>query len=143
MAPDFSQLAKHEDRMQQLAERREAREHELEVIPCINVMGSTAGAGSGEFHMYRGYRNKEMARLEDMERERKQSKAQGAWEEERSEAVGEQEEKTSKAREKRKRKKEQQKEKQIAEKAAKKANKAADGGAAAPAGGAAGAGESE
>ena len=45
--PDFEQLAKYEQKAQQLAERQEDREHELEVEPVINVMGSTAGAGSG------------------------------------------------------------------------------------------------
>ena len=69
--PDLEQLAKFEDKVQQLAERQEAKESELEVVPIINVMGSTAGAGSGEFHTYRGYRAKEMARLEGFEREKK------------------------------------------------------------------------
>lgn len=32
-----------------------------------NVMGSSAGAGSGEFHVYRHLRRKEMARLKEME----------------------------------------------------------------------------
>lgn len=32
-----------------------------------NVMGSSAGAGSGEFHVYRHLRRKEMTRLKSME----------------------------------------------------------------------------
>lgn len=32
-----------------------------------NVMGSSAGAGSGEFHVYRHLRRKEMSRLKEME----------------------------------------------------------------------------
>lgn len=32
-----------------------------------NVMGSSAGAGSGEFHVYRHLRRKELTRLKDME----------------------------------------------------------------------------
>ena len=78
--PDLEQLAKFEDKVQQLAERQEAKESELEVVPIINVMGSTAGAGSGEFHTYRGYRAKEMARLEGFEREKKLEVAQRQWE---------------------------------------------------------------
>jgi hypothetical protein len=36
-----------------------------------NVQGSSAGAGSGEFHVYRSLRRKEMARLNMLEREAK------------------------------------------------------------------------
>lgn len=32
-----------------------------------NVMGSSAGAGSGEFHVYRHLRRKELSRLKEME----------------------------------------------------------------------------
>lgn len=32
-----------------------------------NVMGSSAGAGSGEFHVYRHLRRKEMSRLKELE----------------------------------------------------------------------------
>ena len=50
MQPNFDQLSNFETKAQRLAERQEAKETELEVEPVINVMGSTAGAGSGEFH---------------------------------------------------------------------------------------------
>lgn len=47
MRPDFAELASFESKVQRLAERQEAKEQELEVDQFFNVMGSTAGAGSG------------------------------------------------------------------------------------------------
>ena len=65
--PDMEQLEKFEEKVHRHVERQEMKESELETEAVINVMGSTAGAGSGDFHMYRGYRTKEMARLKDFE----------------------------------------------------------------------------
>jgi hypothetical protein len=119
--PDLEQLAKFEDKVQQLAERQEAKESELEVVPIINVMGSTAGAGSGEFHTYRGYRAKEMARLEGFEREKKLEVAQRQWEQERDEAAAAVEAKHAKSAAKRNQKKEKRKAAVQAEKEQRKA----------------------
>ncbi|KAI8584458.1 hypothetical protein K450DRAFT_216516 [Umbelopsis ramanniana AG] len=53
------------------------KEKSLKPPPDVvrNVQGSSAGAGSGEFHVYRALRRKEYTRLKDMdEQEAKRSK---------------------------------------------------------------------
>ena len=47
MKPNLEQLAKFESKVHQLVDKQEAKEMALETEPIINVMGSTAGAGSG------------------------------------------------------------------------------------------------
>src|SRR6266536_1665900 len=50
-----------------------------------NVQGSSAGAGSGEFHVYKASRRREYERLRQMDEEvRKETEAEG-WERERRE----------------------------------------------------------
>ncbi|KAL1519610.1 hypothetical protein AB1Y20_023123 [Prymnesium parvum] len=105
MKADIEQLEKFERKAHQLVERQEAKEHELVIDPIINVMGSTAGAGSGEFHTYRGYRAKEAARLADFERERREEAARLAWEKERDELAAMEAEKAAKRLAKRNKKK--------------------------------------
>lgn len=136
--PDFDALAKFEGKAQKLAERQEEREHALDVVPVINVMGSTAGAGSGEFHTYRGYRTKEMARLADFEKEKQLEEKQLAWEAQRTEAAAEVDakyEKNAKKRDKKKDKKraaiEAEREARAAKRQAKEAAGDDGGGAAA------------
>jgi len=46
-----------------------------DTIEIGNTAGSTAGAGSGDFHQYRGYKRREMERLEKMEKQAKWEQA--------------------------------------------------------------------
>lgn len=66
-------------------------------------------ARRSDFHTYRGYRTKELARLHDFEEERKEATAEAAWEQERAERAAEVEGKAAKRAAKRQRQKEAKK----------------------------------
>ncbi|KAH2540486.1 hypothetical protein KXW97_004438 [Aspergillus fumigatus] len=51
-----------------------------------NVQGSSAGAGSGEFHVYKASRRREYERLRLMQSEIEKEKEDKAWEQKREEA---------------------------------------------------------
>ncbi|OJD18139.1 hypothetical protein AJ78_01805 [Emergomyces pasteurianus Ep9510] len=70
-----------------------------------NVQGSSAGAGSGEFHVYKASRRREYERVRLMEQELKIDEADEAFERRREEARRRDEEKTEKNRRKREKKK--------------------------------------
>ncbi|EXJ69195.1 uncharacterized protein A1O5_07231 [Cladophialophora psammophila CBS 110553] len=70
-----------------------------------NVQGSSAGAGSGEFHVYKASRRREYERLRAMDEEAKTEEENEKWEREEREKRERDEEKTRKNRERRSRRK--------------------------------------
>lgn len=70
-----------------------------------NVQGSSAGAGSGEFHVYKASRRREYERLRVMDEEAKKEEDTDKWEREERERRERDEERTRKNREKRNKKK--------------------------------------
>lgn len=66
-----------------------------------NVQGSSAGAGSGEFHVYKASRRREYERLRGMDDELRREKEQEAFDKEKAERERRDEERTRKNREKR------------------------------------------
>jgi len=74
-----------------------------------NIMGSSAGAGSGEFHLYRKMRRKEMDRSEVLQHRRYRDDANDAFQEKLKDNEVEAEERTAKKRNKRQKAKERAK----------------------------------
>lgn len=70
-----------------------------------NVQGSSAGAGSGEFHVYKASRRREYERLRLMDEELREEQARQRFESEKKERAARDDEKTRKNREKRDKKK--------------------------------------
>ncbi|KAL2398904.1 hypothetical protein ABEF93_006174 [Exophiala dermatitidis] len=70
-----------------------------------NVQGSSAGAGSGEFHMYKASRRREYERLRMMDEDAKKEEENERWEREQRERRERDEERLRKNREKRNKKK--------------------------------------
>lgn len=70
-----------------------------------NVQGSSAGAGSGEFHVYKASRRREYERMKLMDEELNREKADEEFEKRRAEAKRKDDEKTEKNRRKREKRK--------------------------------------
>lgn len=73
--------------------------HVPEIV--TNVQGSSAGAGSGEFHVYKASRRREYERLKEMDESLQREKDQDEFEKSKAERVRRDEEKTKKNRERR------------------------------------------
>ncbi|RKO85230.1 hypothetical protein BDK51DRAFT_12859, partial [Blyttiomyces helicus] len=73
-----------------------------------NVQGSSAGAGSGEFHVYRALRRKEYARQKFLDESAKEDEEQRAFREKVEATKRAEEERTAKKREKRKKRQKSQ-----------------------------------
>lgn len=74
-----------------------------------DVMGSSAGAGSGEFHVYRALRRRENSRQDFLEKRSERDVAEDEYREKIEDNKRQAEEKTAKKRAKRERAKQKQK----------------------------------
>jgi Protein of unknown function (DUF1168) len=85
----------------------------VKVEKVDNVMGSTAGAGSGEFDLYRSARRREITRLESMDKADKEEAERRLFAEKVERNRREADERTAKNASKRKRKREKRKTEQM------------------------------
>ena len=72
----------------------------------MNPYGSTAGAGSGEFHVYRHARAREMQRMQTLDEQEREELLQSQYEQQLQQYKKEEQGRTEKRRRKRKRQKE-------------------------------------
>jgi len=79
--------------------------HGMDMPVIRNNSGSTAGAGSGDFHQYRAQRRKEMFRLGFLERQQRKEDEEKEYQEKRKALQEQDEARTSKKSTKRKKKK--------------------------------------
>ncbi|KAH8290856.1 hypothetical protein KR054_006421, partial [Drosophila jambulina] len=93
-----------------IPEQRRERDYMSSVPSFVrNVMGSSAGAGSGEFHVYRHLRRKEYARQKNIQNQSAREAADDAYQQKLDDNRRAAEEKTAKKRAKRLKKKQRAK----------------------------------
>ncbi|KAH8350286.1 hypothetical protein KR067_013030 [Drosophila pandora] len=102
----LEKLMKNPDKPVVIPEQRKERDYMSSVPTFVrNVMGSSAGAGSGEFHVYRHLRRKEYARQKNIQNQSAREAADDAYQQKLEDNRRAAEEKTAKKRAKRQKKK--------------------------------------
>lgn len=91
----------------------EARGERFRVNRVDNVSGSTAGAGSGEFHVYRASRRRELERVALMERQHAEREGQREFERQRKRKAEALDATARKRADKRRRRKERQRAREL------------------------------
>lgn len=84
----------------------ESKKAGVKADKVVNPYGSTAGAGSGEFHIYRHARSREMSRIKQLTEQDREKQLDAEFEAKISQYKTEEERKTARRRRKRQREKE-------------------------------------
>ncbi|KAI9307334.1 hypothetical protein BJ944DRAFT_23601 [Cunninghamella echinulata] len=82
----------------------------VSVIMLITYIGSSAGAGSGDFHVYRALRRREYSRLQSLEEEERKEREMKEYQEEINKKKEECDERTAKKRARRQKRKQNKEE---------------------------------
>ncbi|XP_077995967.1 PRKR-interacting protein 1 homolog [Glandiceps talaboti] len=101
----IEKLMKNPDKEVRIPDRKKEWKPKTAPEFVRHVMGSSAGAGSGEFHVYRGIRRREFARQAYIDGQGQQQREDEAFHQKLEENRAKAEEKTAKNRQKRLRKK--------------------------------------
>ncbi len=102
----LEKLMKKPDKPVHIPTQRKERDPNKAPEFVYNVMGSSAGAGSGEFHVYRQYRRKETLRMNVLSARKEKDDLNDAYHQKLAENERVAEERTAKKRGKRNKKKE-------------------------------------
>ncbi|XP_054166999.1 PRKR-interacting protein 1 homolog [Oppia nitens] len=109
----LEKLMKNPDKPVDIPERHKEKKFAEPPDFVRNIMGSSAGAGSGEFHVYRHLRRKEYARMRHIENTAKHEEMDNKYYKRVEDNKKKAEEKTAKKREKRQKRKQKLKNKRL------------------------------